>query len=178
LRNELNHIGELIASAIFVCDTFFVDAHLEIVERSAFQALVLAHARVSDRVEADLAGAGLPPLGWFEVLAAIEGSEAGAVRMFELAEAISMSRSGLTRLIDRLEHEGLIERRTCPSDRRGQFVVGTPAGAEVLGRMRPVCDAAVHEHLVRHLADPARLIAELGRVAAATSACPGTPSCE
>jgi DNA-binding MarR family transcriptional regulator len=56
--------------------------------------------------------------------------------MRDLAESVLLSRSGLTRLVDRLEREGLIRRESCPSDARGSFAVLTAAGAEKLADAR------------------------------------------
>ena len=65
--------------------------------------------------------------------------------MFEVADAIVMSRSGLTRLIDRLEEAGLVERRTCPSDRRGNFLAITDAGPRDADRMWTVYEGVIRE---------------------------------
>jgi DNA-binding MarR family transcriptional regulator len=143
-----------------------METELEPTERDAFRALLLAHSRVTDRIEADLARAGLPPLGWYELLETIHGAPQRTIRMFELADAISMSRSGLTRLIDRLEREGLLARRTCPSDRRGQFVVITDAGVETLHAMWPAYAAAIRRHFSSLLAEPCVVARQLGAVAA------------
>jgi DNA-binding MarR family transcriptional regulator len=59
------------------------------------------------------------------------------MRMRDLADAALLSRSGLTRLVDRLERDGLIERASCPSDARGAYAVITAKGRELLSRARP-----------------------------------------
>ncbi len=139
-----------------------MDAERARAERAAFRALLIAHSRLTDRVEADLADAGLPPIGWYDVLNAV--SEAGecGLRMFELADATAMSRSGMTRLIDRLEADGMIERRNCPSDRRGQVVVATARGVSTLREMCPAYGAAIHRHFGAHPIDVCALERELG----------------
>ena len=141
-------------------------------ERAAFRALLLACSRLTDRIEAELAEAGLPPIGWYDVLsAAAEAGERGA-RMFELADATAMSRSGMTRLVDRLEADGMIVRRSCPSDRRGQFVVATERGLATLRDMCPAYGAAIHRHLGSHPVDLATLARELGALADAHAPAP------
>ena len=89
--------------------------------------------------------------------------------MHELAAAIVLSRSGLTRLVDRLERAGLLCRQPDPSDRRGAFAVLTDEGLAALRRTWPVYARGIAEHFARHLSDEeARTIAEaLERVLAA-----------
>ena len=111
---------------------------------SAWNTIVRVRARVAARAEDALAEAGLPPLVWHDVLRVLDEATCG-IRMFEVAEAIVMSRSGLTRLIDRLEEAGLAERRYCPSDRRGSFLAITDAGRETLQRMRVVYEGVIRE---------------------------------
>ena len=66
----------------------------------------------------------------------LEAAEAGAPRMRDLADAVLLSRSGLTRLVDRMEADGLIERRDCHSDARGQLAALTDAGRATLAEAR------------------------------------------
>ena len=73
------------------------------------------------------------------------------MRMQDLADRLVLSRSGVTRLVDRLEAAGLIERASCPSDRRGTFAVLTEAGRHAFEEARPFVDRAVEEHFGRHL---------------------------
>ena len=105
---------------------------------SAWRALLNTHARLTGEIEAALADAGLPQLAWYDVLWALHRSPGKALRMGELADAVTISRSGLTRLVDRIEAEGLLERRQAPSDRRAVEAAITPAGSKLLRRMWPV----------------------------------------
>ena len=76
--------------------------------------------------------------------------------MSELAESVLLSRSGLTRLVDRLEREGLIERATCPSDARGAFAVLTADGRAALRRAAPTHLAGVRDRFLKQFS-PAEL---------------------
>jgi MarR family transcriptional regulator, 2-MHQ and catechol-resistance regulon repressor len=80
------------------------------------------------------------PLGWFELLIRLARSPGHRLRMSDLAAQTSLTPSGLTRAIDRLEAAGLVERLPCPSDRRGAFASLTPSGLERI-------QAAVGPHL-------------------------------
>jgi DNA-binding MarR family transcriptional regulator len=70
--------------------------------------------------------------------------------MSELADSVLLSRSGMTRLVDRLERDGLLVRDTCTSDGRGCFAVLTAAGEALLARARPSHLGAVGERFLRH----------------------------
>lgn len=110
-----------------------------------------AHAVLVERVETSLADAGLPPLAWYDVLWALERAEGGRVRLSELAERIVLSRSNMTRLIDRLEQAGLVGRAPSEEDGRGSYAVLTPAGKSQRARMWPVYKAAISTLFETHL---------------------------
>jgi MarR family 2-MHQ and catechol resistance regulon transcriptional repressor len=73
----------------------------------------------------------------FDVLIRLARTPGGELRMSELAAQTSLTPSGLTRSVDRLHHQGLVDRRICPEDRRGAFAVLTPAGQELMDRAIP-----------------------------------------
>jgi DNA-binding MarR family transcriptional regulator len=104
----------------------------------AWRSLARTHAAVSGRLQDALAAAGLPPLAWFEMLAAIAAADKQQMRMGELAEALVITRGGLTKLVDRLVKAGLIERTFCETDRRVSYATLLPAGAELLAEMLPI----------------------------------------
>ena len=110
-----------------------------------------AHAVLVERVETRLAEAGQPPLAWYDVLWALERAEGGRVRLSELAERIVLSRSNMTRLIDRLEQAGLVGRERSQEDGRGSYAILTPAGKEQRAKMWPVYRAAISTLFETHL---------------------------
>ncbi len=83
-----------------------------------WMALLLGHAQATARVSGRVESEGGLPLDWYDVLLALENAPAGRLRMGELGEHVVLSRSGLTRLVDRIEAAGLVERHLCSSDRR------------------------------------------------------------
>ena len=97
----------------------------------------------------------LLPLEHYDVLLCLKRAPGGGqrLRLSELAEAVTLSRSGLTRLVDRLEKAGLLRREACPTDRRGAFAALTPKGAGALRRTWPAYARAIQEHFARHLSD-------------------------
>jgi DNA-binding MarR family transcriptional regulator len=80
----------------------------------------------------------MPPLPWYEVLAAVAEAPEQRMRMGDLAEALVITRGGLTKLVDRLVKAGLLERTFCETDRRVSYATLLPAGVNMLAEMRPV----------------------------------------
>lgn len=103
------------------------------------------HAVLVEEIEARLAAAGLPPLAWYDVLWALERAGERRLRMRELADRTVISRSNLTRLVDRLVAAGLVERERDEDDRRGAFAVLTADGKAMRRKMWPVYAAAIKE---------------------------------
>lgn len=99
----------------------------------AWRAFLEAHAVLVRRLEADLLARHQLPLASYDVLVQLVEAPEHRLRMTELAQRVLLSRSGLTRLVDRLEREGLVRREPCDDDARGFYAVLTGAG---LGRLR------------------------------------------
>ncbi|MGH2925946.1 MAG: MarR family winged helix-turn-helix transcriptional regulator [Solirubrobacterales bacterium] len=137
----------------------------------AWRAVVTSHAAVTDRIQKALAAADLPPLSWFELLWAVRRSPDGRPRMSELAEWLTLSRGGITKLVDRLEQAGYIERVSCSEDRRSLHAELTPAGERMLDEMRDAYLVELERHLATLTADEAELLTVvLGRVTGSTCA--------
>jgi DNA-binding MarR family transcriptional regulator len=128
-------------------------SHLE-----AWRAVVTSHAAVSERVQRALIAADLPPLSWFEALSAIKRSPSGRPRMSELAEWLTLSRGGITKLVDRLQEAGYLERVSSAADRRSLHAELTPAGEKMLEEMQAVYEAELEQHLRLLSAEEADLI--------------------
>jgi DNA-binding MarR family transcriptional regulator len=139
-----------------------------------------AHAAVKAKLERELLTERGLQLTWYEVLLHLDG-RSGELRMQELARSVLLSKSGLTRLIDRMESAGLVVRQTCESDRRGSFVSITPEGARVFRAAAPVHLRGIAEHFTSHLSaeELAVLQGALARVADAAdeSAAGGEGAC-
>jgi DNA-binding MarR family transcriptional regulator len=134
-----------------------------------WRAVVTSHAAVTDRVQKALIAADLPPLSWFELLQAVRTSPNGHPRMSELAEWLTLSRGGITKLVDRLQAAGYLERVNCTEDRRALQARLTPAGESMLEEMRAVYAAELEHHLRMLSPAEAELIsATLAKVTAST----------
>jgi DNA-binding MarR family transcriptional regulator len=130
---------------------------MEEVELATWRAFLNAHAVLIQRIEKDLKAHGLPPLGWYDVLWPIYRAEDQRLRMSELAEEVVLSRTGLVRLVDRVEAAGLLRREPVPEDGRGSYAAITDEGTNMLQRMWPV----YRRHIQQDFLDP--LGAEAGR---------------
>lgn len=125
-----------------------------------------AHASTMRDLERELAAEAGMPLGWYDVLLQLAEAADHRLRMAELADRVLLSRSGLTRLIDRLEAEGLVRREPSPDDARGTFTVLTDEGMRRLRSAAPVHLAGIRAHWLAHFSDAElrELGALLGRV--------------
>lgn len=117
----------------------------------AYARFVVAHALITERIEAALAAAGLPSLDWYDVLWVLESSPEERLRMADLARRAVFSRSNLTRLADRMEKEQLIERGDCPEDGRGTVCAITARGRALRARMWPVYRKQIDSLFSKHL---------------------------
>lgn len=118
---------------------------------TAWRSFLRAHARVVARLERELQSEQQLALTDYDVLVQLAAAGDRRLRMSELADALLLSRSGATRLIDRLVAEGLVERVTCESDRRGQWASLTDAGYERLRAASPTHLRGVAEHFLDRL---------------------------
>ena len=112
---------------------------------AAWRAFLRAHSTMLRRIGRDLEDAELPPLSWYDVLAALRDAEGRRLKQVELAERVLLSNSGLSRLVDRIERAGLVRRVSCPQDRRSFHVELTDSGNAMLERMWPVYSRGIAE---------------------------------
>jgi DNA-binding MarR family transcriptional regulator len=124
---------------------------LDDVRLRAWRLFIQSHAYLVEVLNRELKSAEGLPLTWYEVLLFLSRAPEHRLRMTELAGSVLLSKSGLTRLVDRMVAAGLIERTTCPSDRRGVFVVLTDPGMEKFAAAAPAHLRGIDEHFMRHV---------------------------
>jgi DNA-binding MarR family transcriptional regulator len=134
---------------------------------NAWRAFLQAHARVTRRLDEELQAAHGLSLAEYDALLQVAHAPGRRIRMNVLADRVILSRSGITRLVDRLEAAGSVERSACLSDARGQEAVLTPEG---LSRLRAAAKThldGVHRYFLDRLDDRdlTNLEESLGRVA-------------
>ena len=118
----------------------------------AWRLFLEAHAALTRTLDRELMEEHKLPLTWYDVLVQLEEA-GGTLRMHELADRLLLSRSATTRFVERLENRELIERRSCPEDRRGTQVAMTAGGKDALRDASPVHLAGVEEHFAHRLTD-------------------------
>ena len=91
-------------------------------------------------------------LHWYDALLQLHEA-GGRLRMQELADRVLLHKSSISRLVDRMETAGLVERVACPSDGRSRYAVITPEGRQVLRRAAPVHLRGIERHFAAHLTD-------------------------
>jgi DNA-binding MarR family transcriptional regulator len=122
-------------------------------ELRAWRGLLRVHATLSKALDAQLEAEHGLPLTSYEVLLFLSDAEDGKMRMCDLADSVLLSRSGLTRLVDRLERGGLLARESCASDARGAFAKLTPLGHEKLSAARATHLQGVRSLFLEHFTE-------------------------
>jgi DNA-binding MarR family transcriptional regulator len=120
-------------------------------ELGAWRGLLRVHARMTKALDADLLREHGLPLSSYEVLLFLAEAPGGRLRMSELADGVLLSRSGLTRLVDRMEGEGLLCRERCEDDARGYNAAITDKGRALFGLARRTHLDGVRKRFLAHL---------------------------
>ncbi len=137
----------------------------------AWAGLVRTERALRDKVEEALKRARLPPADWYHVLNEIDRAPRGMLRQTGVQDRTKLAQYNVCRLVDRLEGEGLVERRQCQIDGRNNVVIITAKGRALRRQMWPVYAAAIAEHVGAHLseAEAAELARLLGKLLRAES---------
>jgi DNA-binding MarR family transcriptional regulator len=122
-------------------------------ELRAWRGLLRAYGCLAKQLDTELEQAHKLPMTSYEVLHHLQEARDGRMRMCELAEQAQLSRSGLTRLVDRLQGEGLLERCSCNHDARGSYACLTEAGRERLEEARVTHLGVVRMQFFSHFSE-------------------------
>lgn len=117
----------------------------------AWPLFLRTYSVLMDRLEDELRSEGGLPLAWFDVLAQLQDAPDGRMRMQDLADSVLLSKSGLTRLVDRMANEGLLDRVSCPADRRVVYAATTTKGRKAFQKAAPIAARGVQEHFAAKL---------------------------
>jgi DNA-binding MarR family transcriptional regulator len=123
---------------------------LDETELRAWRGLLRTHALLVKRLDAELESAHGLPLTSYEVLLHLSHADGRKMRMCDVAESVLLSRSGLTRLVDRLERDGLVERVSCTDDARGAYARLTDAGRTKLEAAATTHLEGIRAHFLAH----------------------------
>src|SRR5688500_11393995 len=122
-------------------------------EIAAWKGMLRTHRDLVSSLDTQLEREHSLPLSSYEVLMVLADSDGGRARMGELADELLLSRSGLTRLVDRLVRQGWVERTPCEDDARGLFAAITRSGRAKLEQARPAHLDGVRELFFSQLTD-------------------------
>ncbi len=117
-------------------------------ETQAWIGLVKAQQHLLDRVEEELKKAGFPQLSWYDILWELESAEDGSLRLNDIGKKVILDKHNVTRLVQRLEKEGLVSRSQCPMDGRGVFACITEKGKKLRRQMWQVYEKVVRENFL------------------------------
>jgi DNA-binding MarR family transcriptional regulator len=113
-----------------------------------------------DRLDRELQQSVGLQLSWYEVLHQLSSAPRSRLPMRQLADSVMLSKSGVTRLVDRMAQAGLIERLACSDDGRVCYAVLTGRGRKLLEQAQPVASQGVEDHFARYISEhEARVIA-------------------
>ncbi len=134
----------------------------------AWASLVRTERALFDKVHEALKRAQLPPLDWYHVLHEIDHAPKGMMRQTGVQDRTQLAQYNVCRLVDRLEREGLVERRQCPLDARNNVLLITAKGRALRRQMWPVYATAIEQHFGTHLSQAeaeelARLLAKVAQ---------------
>jgi DNA-binding MarR family transcriptional regulator len=147
-------------------------AELREADLEAWRAFLVAHATAVSRIEDEVARVGGIPLVDYDVLVALEHAPGRRLQLRDLQRRVLLTRSGITRLVDRLEGQGFLRRERGGEDRRAVHAVLTEDGLAAIRRTWPIYARGISEHFARYLSPEhvPVLTAELQRVAGASPA--------
>ncbi len=124
------------------------DSHL-----SAWRHFLQLHAHLINQIDKRLSDAQCIPLNWYDVLIELYDVPSQRLRMSDIAGRVVLTRSGLTRLVDRLEEVGYIVREQDPQDKRGFFIVLQASGIEAMRQAWKVYEPAIKELFAQYLSE-------------------------
>src|SRR3954462_6651675 len=126
-------------------------APLEPEQLDVWRAFLNAHAHITRAIGRDLAAAGLPDLGWYDLLWALYRSPGRRLRVNELAREVVLSPTAMSRFVDPAEAAGYVRGEPDPDDRRALQVALTADGEAMLRRMWPIYERGIAEHFAAHV---------------------------
>src|SRR3954451_18805023 len=135
-------------------------------ELATWRAFLTAHAHITRRISRDLVDAGLPDLGWYDLLWALHRQPGRRLRVNELTREVVLTPTPMSRFVNRVEAAGYVRREPDPADRRALRIAITDEGVELLRRMWPVYERGIERHFAAFLGKSApRVRAMLERMA-------------
>jgi len=147
-------------------------------QMAPWRAFLRAHARVERRLDEDLRSRHGLSLQEYETLLHLAESPERQLRMGRLADSLLLSKSGVTRLVDRLVDDGLVERTSCTSDARGAEATLTALGLARLRAAAPTHLDGIREHFLSAIEGADLAVVERAMDAVSEGLCNGAAHCD
>jgi DNA-binding MarR family transcriptional regulator len=129
---------------------------------TAWRDLLAYHSEVMFRIERELKAAGAIPLASYDILIELETAAEKRLRLYDLAEACILTKSGITKIVNTLENQNLLKRERCPSDKRGFFAVITEQGGLAVRKTWPIYRGCIQNYFTSVLSETE--VAQLGKI--------------
>ena len=124
------------------------------VAAEAWGSLLRVHAQLVPDMDLELRSRVRLPLAWYDILLELYAADGQALTMSDLAERVVLSRTRVSRVVDELAGDGLVERRQHPGDKRSAFAALTDAGRRRYREAAPVYLGAIERHVAGPLSKP------------------------
>jgi DNA-binding MarR family transcriptional regulator len=129
---------------------------------NVWRRFITAHAKLIDNINREMVDADVIPLHWYDVLIELYEAPERRLRLSELARKVVLSKSGLTRLVDKLADAGLLARQSSPEDGRGAYAVLTDAGLDAMRKAWPSYADGIQTYFAQHMSlEEAEMMAAL-----------------
>jgi DNA-binding MarR family transcriptional regulator len=125
--------------------------HLSNLTQSSWIKLTRTHHHLLNAVEEALKSEDLPPLGWYDVLLELSRAGNNGLRPFELEQKLLLPQYGISRLVDKIEKSGYLQRQRCPDDKRGLRLFITEQGSKVQQKMWPIYATTLNTNIEQKL---------------------------
>lgn len=126
-------------------------AKLDDLTLSAWMKLVRTQQILLENMEDDLKKSDLPPVGWYDVLFTLDEQSSGKLRISDIGSEVNLSKSNITRLIDRMEKKELVVREPCEEDGRGAYAKITKSGKAMKRKMWKVYEKSIDTYFSEHI---------------------------
>ncbi|NIP31830.1 MAG: MarR family transcriptional regulator [Candidatus Dadabacteria bacterium] len=117
-------------------------------ETNAWVGFIKSEQMLIKKIEDEFKKNKFPPLSWYDILLELDKSENGSLRLNDIGKKVLLNKYSITRLIERMEKDGLVSKETCPVDGRGKFACITDKGKKIRKKMWPVYYNVIKENFL------------------------------
>jgi DNA-binding MarR family transcriptional regulator len=157
---QLTYTTDLVACATNLGYNLVMNENLNPKHLKIWRLFITSHAKLINQIDSQMQSEGQIPLHWYDVLIELYEAPQSRLRMSELAEKVLLSRSGLTRLVDRLEKVGYLRRELDPNDRRSFFAVLNDEGIVAMRGAWSIYAQGIQHYFTDYLSEEEAVVLE------------------